>query len=285
MRAVPKRRTIPMLCINDLFCFFFFNAADCREVLLAGNKTSGVHTISPLNNEYEFDVFCDQETQGGGWTIIQQRNDGSLSFFRTWDEYKNGFGTVGSQSEMWLGNDKIHSLTTENTELLIQLEAFDGSKGFAMYSDFHVAGENDHYRLSLGDFSGNLPNKLGTHSNAIFSVGTCADVQGVGWWFTSSCGGVLLNSQYGQNTGNMTWDDFPNSGDAGGKLMTTSMKIRRTEGEGLLEVPFLYNSTFLAKVTVTTERSRVCCCRIMLGDYLNPAKQQPAERSDACYLK
>ena len=250
-----------------------FNAADCREVLLAGNKTSGVFTISPLNNEEEFDVFCDQETQGGGWTVIQQRNDGSLSFTRTWDEYKNGFGTVGSQSEMWLGNDKIHSLTNKNTELLIQLEAFDGSKGFAIYSDFHVAGENDHYRLSLGNFSGNLPDKLGTHSNANFTVGTCADVQGVGWWFTSSCGKVLLNSQYGQNTGNMTWEDFPNSGDASGKLMKTSMKIRTTEGEALLEVSFLYkNSKFLAKAAVTAERDQVCCCSIMLGGSLNPAK-------------
>jgi len=221
-----------------------FNVADCREALLAGNKTSGVYTISPLNDEDEFDVFCDQETQGGGWTVIQQRNDGSLSFVRTWDEYKNGFETVGRQSEMWLGNNKIHSLTTKTAELLIQLETFDGIKGFAIYSDFHVAGENNNYQLSLGDFSGNLPNKLVMHNNANFTVGTCADSQGVGWWFTSSCGEVLLNSQYGQNTGTFKWNDFPNSGDAGGKLMKSSMKIRRTEGEGLLEVRFLYNSAF-----------------------------------------
>lgn len=207
-------------------------------MLLAGSKTNGVYTISPLNNEDEFDVFCDQETQGGGWTVIQQRNDGSVSFRVTWDEYKKGFGTVGSQSEMWLGNEKIHSLTTKNTELLIQLEAFDGSKGFAIYSDFHVAGEGDWYRLSLGDFSGNLPNKLGNHSTSNFKVGTCADAQG-GWWFTAACGEVLLNSQYGQDTGKMKWDDFPSLGDAGGKLMKTSMKIRRTEGEALPEVPFL----------------------------------------------
>lgn len=200
-------------------------------MLLAGNKISGVYTISPLNIEDEFDVFCDQETQGGGWTIIQQRNNGSLSFSKTWGEYKAGFGTVGGQSEMWLGNDKIHNLTTKNSELLIQLEAFDGSKGFSIYSDFHVAGESDKYRLSLGNFSGNLPDKLGTHNNSNFTVGTCADLQGVGWWFSSSCGEVLLNSQYGQNTGIMKWNDFPNLGDAGGKLMKTIMKIRRTEGE------------------------------------------------------
>ena len=205
-------------------------------MLLAGNKTNGVYTVSPLNNEDEFDVFCDQETQGGGWTVIQHRLDGTVNFSKTWNEYKAGFG---SQSEMWLGNDKIHSLTTKNTELLIQLESFDGKKGFAIYINFRIGDEDDQYVLSLGEFSGNLPNKLAAHNTSNFQVGTCAEVQGSGWWFTLSCGEVLLNSLYGQGTGSMKWNDFPNVGDTGGKLKKTSMKIRRTEGEILHPSPTL----------------------------------------------
>ncbi len=171
------------------------------------------------------------------------RLDGSVSFSKTWAEYKAGFGTVGSQSEMWLGNDKIHSLTTKNTELLIQLEAFDGKEGFAIYSDFRVGDEDDHYTLSLGEFSGNLPNKLGTHNTSDFKAGTCgADAHSAGWWYTTSCGEVLLNSLYGENSGSMKWNDFPNVGDTGGNLKKTYMKIRRTEGEALLPYPILRSS-------------------------------------------
>ncbi|PFX18451.1 Fibroleukin, partial [Stylophora pistillata] len=204
--------------------------ADCREVLLSGCKTSAKYTISPLNNHEEFEVFCDQETQGGGWTVIQQRINGSVSFNRTWDEYKAGFGVMGVQLEMWLGNERIHSLTTQKTEILIELTAFDGTKGFAYYSHFHVAGEDLWYQLSVGGFSGNIPDKLVLHDTFNFSVTKCgAATSSSGWWFTPSCGEALLNSEYGHDTGSMMWSDFPVAGAHKGKIKKSTMKIRRTE--------------------------------------------------------
>ena len=33
-------------------------------------------------------VFCDMETSGGGWTLIQRRENGNVNFQRNWTDYK-----------------------------------------------------------------------------------------------------------------------------------------------------------------------------------------------------
>lgn len=33
-------------------------------------------------------VWCEQEIDNGGWTVFQSRRDGSVNFFRNWDNYK-----------------------------------------------------------------------------------------------------------------------------------------------------------------------------------------------------
>ena len=57
----------------------------------------------------ELEVFCDQKTAGGGWTVFQKWQDGSVNFVRGWNDYKRGFGNL--YGEFWLGLDKIHLLT------------------------------------------------------------------------------------------------------------------------------------------------------------------------------
>ncbi|GBN65632.1 hypothetical protein AVEN_245644-1, partial [Araneus ventricosus] len=44
---------------------------DCAEVLRNGYNESGVYTIWPksrVTNDKSIDVFCDMDTDGGGWT-------------------------------------------------------------------------------------------------------------------------------------------------------------------------------------------------------------------------
>ena len=103
----------------------------------------------------EFEAFCDQKTAGGGWTVFQKRQDGSVDFFRAWDDYKRGFGNLNG--EFWLGLDKIHRLTvSSNNKLRVDLEDLHGNTVFAEYSSFSVASERAKYQLSLGSFSGTV---------------------------------------------------------------------------------------------------------------------------------
>ena len=67
-----------------------------------------MYTIKP-DNLPAFDVFCDQTAEDGGWTVFQKRLDGSVDFYRYWNDYKSGFGDL--TSEFWMGLDKIHRLT------------------------------------------------------------------------------------------------------------------------------------------------------------------------------
>ena len=111
-----------------------------------------MYTIKP-DNLLTFDVFCDQTTEGGGWTVFQKRLDGSVDFYRNWTDYKHGFGDLSG--EFWLGMDKIYRLTPcHNSKLRVDLEDFEGNTAYAEYNTFGVMSENDKYKLTLGSYSG-----------------------------------------------------------------------------------------------------------------------------------
>ena len=111
-----------------------------------------MYTIKP-DNLPAFDVFCDQTTAGGSWIVFQKRLNGSVDFFRSWNDYKHGFGDL--KSEFWLGLDKIHRLTSDNNSMLrVDLEDFEGNTAYAEYNLFGVMSEKDKYKLILGSYSG-----------------------------------------------------------------------------------------------------------------------------------
>ncbi|PFX16341.1 Angiopoietin-related protein 4 [Stylophora pistillata] len=95
-------------------------SANCAELYKDGKTTSGVYTIDP-DGLGAFNVYCDQNTTGGGWTVIHKRLNGSVSFYQSWCKYKNSFGDPNG--EYWLGLDKMNRLTwrTKNT-LRVDLE-------------------------------------------------------------------------------------------------------------------------------------------------------------------
>ena len=125
---------------------------DCAEVYKSGNTSSDVYTIRPDNGN-AFEVYCDQTTDGGGWTVFQRRLNGSVDFYLGWKEYKNGFGRI--DGEFWLGLDKIHRLTSQSSNVLrVDLEDFAQATAYAVYDHFVVEDESKNYKLKLGDYSG-----------------------------------------------------------------------------------------------------------------------------------
>ena len=125
---------------------------NCADLYKSGSKISGVYKINP-DGLGEFEVYCDQKTAGGGWTVFQKRQDGSVDFYRAWNDYKKGFGNLNG--EFWLGLDKINRLTVSGSyKLRVDLEDLQGSTAFAEYSSFAVTSERVKYKLSLGSYSG-----------------------------------------------------------------------------------------------------------------------------------
>lgn len=60
------------------------------------------------------------EMVGGGWTVIQRRKSGLVSFYRDWKQYKQGFGSI--RGDFWLGNEHIHRLSRRPTRLRVEME-------------------------------------------------------------------------------------------------------------------------------------------------------------------
>ena len=155
-----------------------------------------------------FTVYCDMRTDGGGWTVFQRRQDGSIVFYRGWNDYKSGFGQL--TAEFWLGNDKIHSLTASRpSSLRVELEDWNGVRVYAKYGRFKVGDEQMQYRLEVGSYSGTAGDALTYHNNMAFttkdrdndrnsggfSSKNCA-VRYTGAWWYKSCHQSNLNGKY-----------------------------------------------------------------------------------------
>ncbi|XP_071961760.1 fibrinogen-like protein A [Antedon mediterranea] len=135
---------------------------DCTDILESNSEaTSGAYMINIHDGGEPFRVYCDMDTDGGGWTIFQRREDGSMDFYRNWAAYKAGFGNVNG--EHWLGNDNIHRLTSDgHFELRVDMSTFEGGPAYAHYDNFRIGDEKSNYILTFGTYSGNAGDSLAT---------------------------------------------------------------------------------------------------------------------------
>uniref|UniRef100_A0A1X7UL16 Sushi domain-containing protein n=1 Tax=Amphimedon queenslandica TaxID=400682 RepID=A0A1X7UL16_AMPQE len=175
---------------------------DCRRLFENGNTTSGVYTVNP-DGGTPFEVYCDMETDGGGWTVFQRRQDGSVDFYRNWTDYEYGFGDL--TGEFWLGLSKIHRLTKEGSNTLrVDLGDFEGNTAYANYSTFGISDSCTKYILTVGRYSGTAGDSLDYHNSRRFttrdndndaSLNNCAQ-QWIGAWWYIMCYVANLNGRY-----------------------------------------------------------------------------------------
>ncbi|XP_054876168.1 microfibril-associated glycoprotein 4-like [Poeciliopsis prolifica] len=145
---------------------------DCDDIYNKDNNlTSGVYIIYPSGSTSAIQAYCDMDSEGGRWTVFQRRMDGSVNFYRPWAEYKRGFGNAAG--EYWLGLDNIRELTrSQNYELMVDMEDFEGNKKFALYSSFKVDAECEGYLLHVSGFNnkGGAGDSLAYHGGMKFST-------------------------------------------------------------------------------------------------------------------
>ncbi|KAJ8021482.1 Tenascin-R [Holothuria leucospilota] len=140
--------------------YFFYQSPDhprdCREVRdqCQSPVSNGVYLIKPDGYPQPFEVYCDNEIESGGWTVIQRRIDGSLDFQRNWEDYQRGFGFPSS--EVWVGNERLSFLTNQNVyELRVDMVLSNGTSFHVNYNSFRVSDEWSKFILtSMGNYTG-----------------------------------------------------------------------------------------------------------------------------------
>ncbi|XP_052786320.1 uncharacterized protein LOC128221758 [Mya arenaria] len=172
-RSIKSDHACDTCCSGDL-CNRNCPPVDCSDVLNLGlSRGSGVYRVKPWTMVHDVEVYCDMDTEGGGWTVFQKRWNGSEDFNRSFVEYEQGFGSL--DGEFWmdcLNQDKqftimqwtillktvlwvkkglslLHSMTSRrNMTLRVDMSLANGTTGFDEYSGFYISPP-DQYNINV----------------------------------------------------------------------------------------------------------------------------------------
>uniref|UniRef100_A0A671VC03 Tenascin Cb n=1 Tax=Sparus aurata TaxID=8175 RepID=A0A671VC03_SPAAU len=204
--AGPKRSRV----ITTIFTttgVLYRHPRDCSQALLNGDTSSGLYTIYLGGDESQpVQVYCDMNTDGGGWIVFLRRQSGKLEFFRNWKNYTAGFGDMND--EFWLGLSNLHKITAGGQyELRVDLRD-KGETAYAQYDKFSVSEPRTRYKVHVGGYSGTAGDSMTYHHGRPFStydhdndiaVTNCALSYKGAFWY-KNCHRVNLMGRYGDNS-------------------------------------------------------------------------------------
>ncbi|KAL1476996.1 hypothetical protein MTO96_017864 [Rhipicephalus appendiculatus] len=217
----------------------------CADLLSNGQHTSGVYTVfHETAGTSGQDVYCDMDTDDGGWTVIQRRGQyghNAYYFYRNWTEYANGFGDPAD--EYWIGNKALHALTSGDENMVLRIVLSNSTAEIASfdYEIFAVASEEEDFQLEVANFSGrNDLDTMGKLSGQKFStfdrdndvVSTnCAEQFRGAWWYRScpvgNLNGLNLNGHHDSWGDGIVWElEYPTTDTMHYSFPKSKMMIR-----------------------------------------------------------
>ncbi|XP_052786762.1 uncharacterized protein LOC128222045 [Mya arenaria] len=218
--------------------------ADCWEIKQhLGKVPSGVFHITTWKSHQNESVYCDMNTDHGGWTVFQHRVNGSVDFYQNFSSFENGFGSL--QGEFWLGLKLVYEMTSRTTnDLRIDIARANDSTAFVVYTGFSV-GAGTNYTLHVDNSRsesglavlpyGSEPFNIFANSSAFSTFdhdndvwqSNCALVFHGAWWYNHCMYYSNLNGHYytpGTYVANRTAMTF----DSKESLKTSKMMFRPT---------------------------------------------------------
>uniref|UniRef100_K7FGF4 Microfibril associated protein 4 n=1 Tax=Pelodiscus sinensis TaxID=13735 RepID=K7FGF4_PELSI len=217
---------------------------DCDDIYDQGSETDGVYLIYPAGPNTPVPVYCDMTTDDGKWTVFQKRFNGSVSFFRGWNDYRFGFGRA--DGEYWLeALQRLRQLLPGLERLSVRVRqgrrgVLAGSSRSASTAPSASSGAGTTIGSGSAGPTGStgwVGDSLSYHTGQKFStfdrdqdlyVQNCAALSSGAWWFKSChfsnlngfyLGGAHLSYANGLNWAQ--WKGFYYS------LRKSEMKIRR----------------------------------------------------------
>jgi len=169
------------------------------------------------------DVYCDMNTDDGGWIVIQRNKKGSKVNFnnKNWNDYEKGFGNLNT--EFWYGLASIHCLTQRGQwEMRVDYQFNNKTWSYYHYNQFSVGSASEKYPLTVGEFTGVGTDYFTSHNGLKFTTtdndndkirGNCAASYKSGWWY-STCYDININTQP------------PNAAYSSRQMLFSEMKIR-----------------------------------------------------------